>query len=74
MLPDLHQLLFDRLQQHGINAKEAPALLRDLSKILESNPVIDPTDANSKLQLLAWSGVTLDYHSFQLALTWMGRH
>lgn len=41
MIPDLHQLLLDRLQQQGVNANEAPALLRGLSKILESNPGID---------------------------------
>jgi hypothetical protein len=41
VIPDLHQLLLDRLQQQGVNANEAPALLRDLSKILESNPGID---------------------------------
>ena len=41
MIPDLHQLLLDRLQQQGVNANEAPALLRDLSKTLESNPGID---------------------------------
>jgi hypothetical protein len=37
MLSDLHQLLLDRLQQQGVNTDEAPALPRDLSKILESN-------------------------------------
>jgi len=38
MIPNLHRLLFDRLQQQGVNTDEAPALLRDLSKILESEP------------------------------------
>jgi|OpeIllAssembly_1097287.scaffolds.fasta_scaffold45613_3 hypothetical protein len=70
MLPDLRQLLLDRLRQQGINTEEAPALLRDLVKILESNPGIDPAAANSKLQLLGWNGVTLDYQTFQLALAW----
>jgi len=27
--------------------------------------------ANSKLQLLGWNGVALDYPSLQLALAWM---
>jgi hypothetical protein len=71
MTPNLHQLLLDRLQQQGINTEEAPALLRDLSKILESSPEIDPAAASSKLQLLGWNGVSLDYQSFQLALAWM---
>ena len=71
MTPNLHQLLLDRLRQQGINTEEAPALLRDLSKILESSPGIDPAAASSKLQLLGWNGVTLDYQTFQLALAWM---
>ena len=71
MGPDIHQILFERLKQQGINTEEAPALLRDLSKILESSPGIDPAAASSKLQLLGWNGLTLDYQSFQLALAWM---
>jgi hypothetical protein len=71
MPPDIHQLLLDRLQQQGVNNDEAPALLRDLSKILESHPGIDPRLASSKLHMLGWNGVTLDYQSLQLALAWM---
>ena len=58
MNPYLHQLLLNRLQQQGVITNEAPALLRDLSKILESNPGIDLATTNSKLQLLGWNGVT----------------
>jgi len=71
MTPDLHQLLLDRLQQQGVNSNEAPALLRGLSKVLESHPGINTTAINSKLHLLGWNGVTLDYQSLQLALAWM---
>ena len=71
MEPDIHQILFERLKHQGINTEEASGLLRDLSKILESSPGIDPAAASSKLQLLGWNGVTLDYQSFQLALAWM---
>jgi hypothetical protein len=71
MTADIHQILLERLRQQGVNKDEAPALLRDLSKILESYPIIDPAAASSKLQLLGWNGVTLDYQSLQLALAWM---
>ena len=71
MTLDLHRLLLDRLQQQGVHNNEAHALLRDLSKILESNPGIDAGAANSKLNLLGWSGVVLDYQSLQLALALM---
>jgi hypothetical protein len=71
MQPDLHQLLISRLQQQGINSDEAPALLRDLSNIIESTPGMNSAGISSKLQLLGWNGVTLDYQSLQLALTWI---
>ena len=71
MQPDLYQLLISRLRQQGVNTDEAQAFLRDLFKILESNPSIDQSAANSKLQLLGWNGATLDYQSLQLALAWM---
>jgi hypothetical protein len=71
MQPDLYQLLISRLQQQGINSDEAPAMLRDLSNIIESSPGMDSAVASSKLQLLGWNGVTLDYQSLQLALAWI---
>jgi hypothetical protein len=71
MIPTINQLLLDRLQQQGVNSNEAPALLRGLSKVLESHPRIDTMAINSKLHLLGWNGVTLDYQSLQLALAWM---
>ena len=71
MTPDIRRLLFDRLQQQGVNNDEAPALLRDLSKILESNPGIDPVAASLKLHMLGWNGVSLDYQVMQLAQAWL---
>jgi hypothetical protein len=49
MISDLHQLLLDRLHQQGGNIDEAPALLRDLSKILESGIGIDMVTASYKV-------------------------
>jgi hypothetical protein len=71
MRPDLYQLLITRLRQQGINSDEAPALLRDLSSIIESTPGMDLAGISSKIQLLGWNGVTLDYQSLQLALAWI---
>ena len=71
MIANIHQILLDRLKQQGVNSDEAPALLRDLSKILESNPGIDPGAASSKLHMLGWNGVVLDYQSMQLAQAWL---
>jgi hypothetical protein len=71
MKPDLYQLLISRLRQQGVNKDEAPALLRDLANILGSSPGIDSAAVSSKLQLLGWNGVSLDYQSLQLALAWI---
>jgi hypothetical protein len=71
MQPDLYQFLISRLQQQGINSDEAPAILRDLSNIIESTPGMDSVGISSKLQLLGWNGVALDYQSLQLALAWI---
>jgi hypothetical protein len=68
MILNIHKLLLERLQQRGVAANEAPALLRDLARILESNPGIDQAAASCKLNLLGWNGITLDYQSLQLAL------
>jgi hypothetical protein len=71
MQPDLYQLFISRLQQQGINSDEAPALLRDLSNIIESSPGMYSAGISSKLQLLGWNGVALDYQTLQLALAWI---
>ena len=52
MTTDIHQILLERLHQQGINTEEAPALLRDLFKILESNPCNRP--GGSKLETSAF--------------------
>jgi hypothetical protein len=49
-----YMTLFKRLRQQGVNAVEAPALFRDLAKILESGSGIDSAAASLKLQLLGW--------------------
>jgi hypothetical protein len=68
MLPNLHQLLLDnRLQQQGVNTDEAPALFRNLAKILESGSEIDSAAASLKLQLLGWKHDLLDMEHHPLS-------
>jgi hypothetical protein len=55
MTADIHQILLERLRQYGVNNDEAPAVLRDLSKIVESNPGIDAAAAS--LNLSFWDGM-----------------
>lgn len=73
MIPNLQQLLLNRLRQQGVDPNDADPFLRDLLKIFASNAGIDSAAANSKLQLLGWNGVTLDFQSLQLALAWIER-
>ena len=68
MDPNLHDLLLERLSNQGVDRDEAPALLRDLKIIFETYQIINPVELNSKLNLLGWNGVALDYQSLQLAL------
>jgi hypothetical protein len=68
MTPSLFQSLQNRLGLQGIGSGEVSSLLRDLAKILESQPEIDPAAATSKLNQLGWNGVSLDYQSLQLAI------
>ncbi len=56
MTPDLHKLILDRLQQQGVNVNEVPALLRDMTNILESNPGIDL--ARQTRNLNCWGGTS----------------
>jgi hypothetical protein len=70
-MADLHQLLLARLQPQGIEPDDLPLFLRDLPAIHKSKPESDVAALNSKLNVLGWHQVQLDYQSLQLALAWM---
>ena len=53
----IYDLLLKRLRQQGVNAVEAPALFRDLSKILESD--LGDRFGGRKLETSAF-GINLD--------------
>jgi hypothetical protein len=67
-MEDLKLLLIDRLTSLGMDPALIPAFLRALSKVIASNPSIDPAQANQKLHSLGWSEVAIDYHSLQIAI------
>ena len=67
-MADLYQLLLTRLQQQGIEPDDLPLFLRDLAAIHNSKPESDIAALNSKLNVLGWHHVQLDYQSLQLAL------
>ena len=68
---DLRQLLFNRIQQQGIESNDMPLFLKDLSTLLKLTPSADAATLNARLKLLGWHQVQLDYQSLQLALAWM---
>jgi hypothetical protein len=53
------------------NYDKAHPLFRDLFKILVTNTEVDAAMANSRLHLLGWNEVALDYQSLLLAVAWL---
>jgi hypothetical protein len=68
---NLYDLLLERLSRQGVDPDDTHGLLRDLKKIVESKPEMNPAELNSKLHRLGWNGVALDYQSLQLVLAWV---
>jgi hypothetical protein len=64
------QVLLDRLVKGGADPSSIDSILRTLSKLLASDPDIDPSAANERLRYLGWPEVELDYHILQLALAY----
>jgi len=67
-MEDLKPLLIDRLKSKGIDPTLIPAFLKALTSIISSEPGIDLTQANHKMNSLGWNEVTIDYHSLQIAI------
>lgn len=62
------QVLLDRLVKGGADPSSLNSILKALSKLLSSDPDIDPSAANERLHYLGWHEVEVDYHILQLAL------
>jgi hypothetical protein len=67
-MADFKQILLDRLVKGGADPSSLSSILKALSKLLSSNPEIDPAAANERLRYLGWAEVEVDYHTLQLAL------
>jgi hypothetical protein len=68
MMENLKLLLIDRLKSKGMDPSLIPAFLKALTNLISSEPGIEPSQANQKLQSLGWNEVAIDYHSFQIAI------
>ncbi len=67
-MADFMQILLDRLIKGGADPSSLNSILKALSKLLSSDPDIDPAAANERLHYLGWHEVEVDYHTLQLAL------
>jgi hypothetical protein len=67
-MDEFKQILLDRLVKGGADPSSLSSILKALSKLLSSNPDIDPAAANERLHYLGWHEVEVDYHILQLAL------
>ena len=67
-MEDLKPLLIDRLKSQGMDPSLIPAFLKALTSIISSEPGIELSQVNQKLNLLGWDEVTIDYHSLQIAI------
>ena len=67
-MDEFKQRLLDRLVKAGADSSSLSGILKVLSKLLFSDPDIDPAAANERLHYLGWPEVEVDYHILQLAL------
>ncbi len=61
--------LVHRLKEKGIDLPVIPGFIRSLASSFFLNPNMNLVQVNKRLEYLGWTGVELDYHTFQLALS-----
>ncbi len=66
----LRENLIQRLEGQGIENNVIPGFVRSLANSFLLNPQMSVMQVNKRLHYLGWTGVELDYHTFQLAVTW----
>lgn len=64
----LLQLLIEQLVAEGIELTSIPAFVRDVSRILATNPPRNLEELNDRLHLLGWEGIDLDGFTLQLIM------
>jgi hypothetical protein len=62
----LLQLLIEQLVAEGIALTSIPAFVRDVSRILATNPPRNLAELNDRLHLLGWEGIDLDGFTLQI--------
>ena len=67
----LEQALIHHLESKGLARSIIPGFLKNLSHYLSENPHLNLLEVNEKLSYLGWEEIQLDYHTFQMAVTWL---
>jgi hypothetical protein len=65
--PQISRILMRRLRQKGIEASVLPGFIRDLKRILSSNPRMSLSKVTERLRMLGWDEFELDYRTLELA-------
>jgi hypothetical protein len=64
----LKQILFHRLEEQGIDARNIPGFIRSLAGAIQYNPGMNIDQVNQRLRYLGWDPCEMDYHTFQMAI------
>ena len=64
---DIKNVLIGQLKEKGVALHTIPRIIKDLTISFSDNPSLNLFQANTRLHLLGWDDVKLDYHTFQLA-------
>ena len=63
--------LYQNLEKKGMPQGMIPGFLRSLLNYVLTDPHMDHLEINHRLQIMGWNEIELDYHTFELAKTWM---
>ena len=70
-MSQLEQALIQQLESRGLARSIIPGFLKNLASYFFENPHLNLSEANKKLSYLGWEEIQLDYHTFQMAITWL---
>ncbi len=65
---NLKNVLFDRLEEKGIELNAIPGFIRSLVRSVGMDPQMSLTQIEKQLHYLGWDEFDLDYHTLQLAI------
>lgn len=68
---DLDNIVIRKLKKKGVDQDIIPRFIKDMMNSYSDNPSMSLFQANDRLQLLGWNDITLDYHTFQLILSYI---